>query len=421
MRTFPVSSVESPNGIMPTADREARLRSILHAPVEQLSPPGKEPLVICDGAHALVSAARTAFYDHYPLVLTPDAVWFCLAQGFAHHVSLNAERLRQRFVRSSTKTKLLVERPDFYLGRENPWPEVFAGFSQQIASHVGKLRDLVVADFSTTGPVERAASEVLLMDAFQPYFQYECAIGCGIPSITLLGTPDDWRSVRRRAAMLGEFELGWWIDALLPVLDQIVATAEGSVERAFWQSFFRHESRSGIDELTGWIQLLFPYTVQDAVVGACDPLATDPGPERGIDEVTGLPIYLDQVLLSILKGETSVQEAARRHGLEVAELEGLLPNQSLQPNPHMVAWAAGFREAEAREKGAWVSWDALRGPALTSIPSGIASAPIQVHVRDQSPRSLRFVAGLFGVAQDPTSGALHPEFGWAIVHEPSAI
>jgi hypothetical protein len=45
---------------------------------------------------------------------------------------------------------------------------------------------------------------------------------------------------------------------------------------------------------------------------------------------------------------------------------------------------------------------------------------MHVHLRDQLPCSLRFVAGLFGVAQDPTSGALHPEFGWAIVHEPSA-
>src|SRR5215472_9132937 len=94
--------------------------------------------------------------------------------------------------RSGSQSKLSVERPDFFLGRENPWPEVFAEFSQQIAAYVGKLRDLVVADFSTTGPIARAASEVVLMDAFQPYFQYEWSIGCGIPSITLLGTPDDW-------------------------------------------------------------------------------------------------------------------------------------------------------------------------------------------------------------------------------------
>jgi len=37
---------------------------------------------------------------------------------------------------------LVVERPDFQLGHDNPWPETFAAFSEQIAAHVGKARDL---------------------------------------------------------------------------------------------------------------------------------------------------------------------------------------------------------------------------------------------------------------------------------------
>jgi hypothetical protein len=59
---------------------------------------------------------------------------------------------------------------------------------------------------------------------------------CGIPSITRLGTPDDWRAVRRRAAMLSEFGLDHWTGALVPVLDQLVRTAEGQTDRAFWRS-----------------------------------------------------------------------------------------------------------------------------------------------------------------------------------------
>jgi hypothetical protein len=80
------------------------------------------------------------------------------------------------------------------------------------------------------------------MDTFQAYFEYEMLAGCGIPKVTLLGTPDDWRSMRRRAGMLSEFELTWWTDALLPVLDQIVETAEGQVDPSFWRSFFRYQT-----------------------------------------------------------------------------------------------------------------------------------------------------------------------------------
>ena len=64
---------------------------------------------------------------------------------------------------------------------------------------------------------------------------------------------------RRRAAMLSEFGLEAWTNALLPVLDEIVRSAEGHADPAFWRSFFRHESGSGPSELTGWILVLFPY------------------------------------------------------------------------------------------------------------------------------------------------------------------
>jgi len=188
--TFPVSDVAASSKRQPVLDRAVAIPAMLGGGerkqrrwwspparrIEAWSPGGAAPLVCANDANALAQAAYDAFYRHHPLVLTPDAVWFSLAQGFAHHVALNAEALRGRFVRHQGKEKLVVERPDFFLGQPNPWPELFAAFSDQIAAHIGRLRDLVVADFSTTGPLERAASEVLLMDAFQPYFEYEVAV-----------------------------------------------------------------------------------------------------------------------------------------------------------------------------------------------------------------------------------------------------
>jgi hypothetical protein len=258
MRTFEVSKVEPPRARRRGLDRKDAITKLLNKPIEQVYD-GKARLVACTDVSPLVQMAHDAFYEHRPIELSPDAVWFTIAQGFAAHVNANAETLRERFVRHQGKVKLVVERPDFLLGRPNPWPEAFAAFSDQIAGHVGKLRDLVVADFSTTGPLERAATEVVLMDTFQAYFEYEMMCGCGIPRITLRGTVDDWRSVRRRAQMLSEFGLAHWTDALLPVLDRIVATAEGADDPAFWQSFFRYRSGSGPSVLTGWIHVLYPY------------------------------------------------------------------------------------------------------------------------------------------------------------------
>ncbi len=50
-----------------------------------------------------------------------------------------------------------------------------------------------------------------------------------------------------------------WTTALVPVLDKIIATAEGGDQTEFWQSFFHYESSSMGAALTGWITTLFPY------------------------------------------------------------------------------------------------------------------------------------------------------------------
>ncbi|MEZ4398739.1 MAG: DUF4419 domain-containing protein [Kofleriaceae bacterium] len=291
MRTFEVSAVAWATAARPALDRGRAIPALLGAPtrddvgtteddgvrfdrprprwsrrlratrVEQVYTSAAR-LVACTDTSPLVQMAHDAFYEHRPIALSPDAVWFTIAQGFATHVNVHSEALRARFVRHAGKAKLTVVRDDFLLGQPNPWPEAFAEFSDQIAEHVGKLRDLVVADFSTTGPLERAATEVLLMDAFQGYFEYEMLAGCGIPQITLLGTPDDWRSVRQRAQHLAEYDLRHWTAALVPVLDRIVATAEGADDVAFWRSFFHYESGSGGADMTGWINVLFPYLVE---------------------------------------------------------------------------------------------------------------------------------------------------------------
>src|SRR5690349_15784755 len=101
--------------------------------------------------------------------------------------------------RSSSRTGL------WQRDRASPWAEIFSAFSRQIVERTGPaLRDLLVCDFTTTGPVERAVSEVVLMGEMSSYFIYEvrglARFAAGIRAVTLLDTPADWESVRRRAA-----------------------------------------------------------------------------------------------------------------------------------------------------------------------------------------------------------------------------
>jgi hypothetical protein len=254
--TFEVSNVPR----YPVALRipSAPPRVLQGLPVEAMG--AASPAFLPSAENAFLRAAHVAYALHYPLTLTPDAVWLCIAQGFAAHVNLNAERLRGRFVRHEGQATIKIRRDDFVQGSpQNPWPEVFGAFSDAVAEHIGKKRDLLVCDFSTTGPHERAASEVVLLDTVQRFFKYELYTLCGIPEITLEGTVADWRALRRRAQALEEYDAAFWTKELGPVLDKVVATAEGKVDREFWEMFFKHADGSGGPWVRGWINVLFPY------------------------------------------------------------------------------------------------------------------------------------------------------------------
>ncbi len=215
--------------------------------------------------HPLIDTLYRAWRDHRPVVLSPDALWLTLTQGLARHLQVHAGAYRSALVPHAGRRLLDVRRDDFVFGSpNNPWPEVFAEFSAAIRDVAGRdTHELFVADFSTTGPVERAASEAMLLSALQPYFAYRTWMLCGIPSLTLEGTVEDWEKLLQRARGWDRLGLGWWLEHLLPVLEQFVAAARGRVDLSFWQSIFQVDRLCGRDYVGGWVVNLFPYLVHD--------------------------------------------------------------------------------------------------------------------------------------------------------------
>jgi hypothetical protein len=260
--TFPVSAVTPACTPLPEAPYHEAVADFLGSSIESCSCYHGR-LVKGVRSHPLIGALHAAFTSHRPICLSPDIVWLTLTQGLAHHINANAKLLRSRLVRHEGKVKIIVRRDDFVKGSpENPWPEVFEGFSAAIREHIGEeTHRLIVADFSTTGPVERAASEVVLMDAMQAFFSYEFHTMCGIPSVTLEGTVEDWGALSQRVEEFAQLDLEWWVKPLRPILKQLVAAASGDIDRAFWESIYkwRGPKGSGSPHLTGWVLDLFPY------------------------------------------------------------------------------------------------------------------------------------------------------------------
>lgn len=256
--TFKVHDVKPPAERLEASAAEVVWKDRLNSTPEAWSEPKG---LVRDKYHPLVGAVQKAWSFHLPLALSPDALWLTITQGLATHVNEHAEALRHQFVQHEGKKQLIVERGlDFSKGRrDNDWPGVFGEFSAQIKEYLGKRHDLIVSSFSTTGPVERSASEIVLMDAMQAYFQYTVRTLCGFPAITLEGTKTDWMDLIARSRALGEFDLGWWVPSLVDVLETMVTAFDGKVLKTFWGSMYASGGGSGGPFVGGWINAFFPY------------------------------------------------------------------------------------------------------------------------------------------------------------------
>ncbi len=257
--SFAVADVPLAEKMLAEVDYHVAIEAYMRGPVEAC--PWQDKRLVQVSYHPFAAAMHCAYAHHRPLIISPDHIWLLLCQGFASHVNANAEALRAKFVEHEGQKEIEVRRDDFVKGNPtNPWPEVFPEFCKQIREEIGDTHDLLLANFSTTGPVEKAACEITLMDAMQSYFSYSFSTVCGIPAITLEGTPDDWQSVADRVEQFSRFELGWWVKALRPILKQFVQAAQGHIDLDFWHSIYKKvDPGSGEPYIHGWFIKFFPY------------------------------------------------------------------------------------------------------------------------------------------------------------------
>lgn len=327
--------------------------------------------------HPLIQAVDLAFSDHRPLVLSPDCIWLTIMQGFGHHLQEHAEALRGRAVRHEGKKELSVETKSL---APECWPALISQISSQIRDQSDAvLYETLLCEFSTTTPTIKTACEVALLDTYQRYFDYTMRCICGIPNITLEGTPEDWQRMRDRIEVLATYDLGWWTSRLAPILDQFVATSKGDPDASFWQAIYKPKKVYVTDTATGWIADLFPY-------------------------LFGVPIR--QATELSREGRGLCDSPARyRNGILGKERVNWLPPDTRGPFT-----------------GSWLPPD-TRGPftspgvSLNAFPSGLSRAPVNVEMPGGSKAKIEILAGFLGASQREEDNALSPIISWAVVHK----
>jgi hypothetical protein len=106
-----------------------------------------------------------------------------------------------------------------------------------------------------------------MLDAFQQYFDYQVSFICGIPTITVRGSIEDWMTIRKRVDVMAGYHLEWWTDRVEPICEGFIDTVQGRPSQTFWRHIFSPKEVYGGTLITGWLADLFPY-IKDSVTEA---------------------------------------------------------------------------------------------------------------------------------------------------------
>ena len=233
----------------------------------------KEESIFNHKKSSLIQGLVLAYKNHYPITITPDMIWILVLQGFSRFMEKYENLVRERFVNFQGKKDLKIERLDYSpaTATKEVWDGIIKEFVEKIGKHVGQeCIDNLECNFSTTSQVAQVTSQVAIMSAMKQYFNYKVLMaGCGISSITLEGSIQDWEKIKSKLEFLSTKALKWWTKHLIPIIDNIIATkkyynSKGKLNEEliqFWKGMIKLKGRGDLYDphlINGWIVKFIP-------------------------------------------------------------------------------------------------------------------------------------------------------------------
>ena len=162
---------------------------------------------------SLIAGLIIAYKNHYPITISPDMIWLLILQGYSKFMEKYSEIVREKYVNFKGQKTLHVERLGLFpeTATKEDWKGIIQEFTQKIEDNVGKeVVSNLQANFSTTNPVILTTSQVSIMSAMKQYFVYSVLMGgCGISSITLEGSLEDWEKIKSKLEFLSNKAMKW--------------------------------------------------------------------------------------------------------------------------------------------------------------------------------------------------------------------
>ena len=226
------------------------------------------------GKVSLFRGLMEAYANHYPITISPDMILILFLQGYSRFMENHSEKLRNIYVNFEGKKTITVVREGMTpeTAKTEDWRDIIDGFTKNITGEIGEnIISNLKSNFTTTNPVTLTTSQISIMSAMKEYFKYEVIMYvCGISSITLEGSLEDWEKIKAKFEFFSkeEFGLNPWIKYLIPIIDKIIETKSYYNQnkkiteelRYFWKDIIRVK-RGGAyrpNVIDGWIIKFVP-------------------------------------------------------------------------------------------------------------------------------------------------------------------
>ena len=222
---------------------------------------------------SLIAGLVLAYKNHYPITISPDMIWILILQGYSRFMEKYSELVREKYVHFEGKKNICINRLGIFPeeATKETWEGIINEIVEEIEKHIGKeISSNLQSDFSTTNPVTLATSQVSIMSAMKQYFVYKVLMGgCGVSSITLEGSLDDWKKIKSKLEFLSSKALKWWTKHLIPIIDNIIKTKEYYDKNKkinnelidFWKGMIKLKGKGDMYEphiINGWIIKFIP-------------------------------------------------------------------------------------------------------------------------------------------------------------------
>ncbi len=213
-------------------------------------------------SQGFLASVYMAYAKHYHITISPDDIWLTIMFSFCNYMEYNAEEMRSIFVDHQDKKQMIIM-TDRLLNNMK-WEEIFTNFENTLDKHIKPHhREWVIPNFTTTTPLTRAISQIIFMGINKAYFSYGMMTECGIPSVTLEGTPEDWAKLQDKILRFKEFDehpdLVHWATLLNDIVSKMIDSYNGNVDVAWWNQCIHYHGGSGTNDLSGWALAFFPF------------------------------------------------------------------------------------------------------------------------------------------------------------------